>query len=84
MPIFDPAGSVLAGLSVVGLQARIPEGDVPSIIDALRDASEGVAAGLDLYSLLRACVEHVRPTEQAVRGRRAAFARYVEDRIRGW
>ncbi len=53
VPIFDPAGSVLAGLSVVGLQARIPEGDVPSIIDALRDASEGVAAGLDLYSLSR-------------------------------
>jgi DNA-binding IclR family transcriptional regulator len=53
VPVFDSTGAVIAGLSVVGLQTRIAEDDVPRIISALREASAGVTAGLDLYALAR-------------------------------
>jgi DNA-binding IclR family transcriptional regulator len=49
-PIFGPGGDVVAALSFVLLQSRLPEGQLANMIEALKSAAAGLTHSLDLYA----------------------------------
>lgn len=50
-PVFAPNGTVTAAISIVAMQSRIPEGDRPAVIDAVREAAQQVSGTLGAADL---------------------------------
>lgn len=49
-PIFDHRGAVAAALSFVLLQSRLPEGDLPRMIEGIKDGAADISRSLSLYA----------------------------------
>ena len=49
-PIFDHRGAVEAALSFVLLQSRLPEGDLPRMIEGIKDGAADISRSLSLYA----------------------------------
>lgn len=49
-PIFDQDGTVAAALSFVLLQSRLPDGDLPRMVEGIKDAAEEISSSLSLYA----------------------------------